>query len=83
MDKISSGLLEANVWAESYWARAPSHRRSPVIGANSNSNGPKLLGPFAHSLGKPNVSGAIPYVGRPYGPILAVLEQFQNAPIFE
>ena len=56
MDKISSypsGLLEADARAESYWARAPNHLRGPVIGANSNSNGPKLLGPFAHSLGKP------------------------------
>ena len=48
------------------------------IGAYWRVLGPKLLGPIAHSLGKPNVSGAISSVGRPLWPNFADLEQFQK-----
>ena len=82
MDKISSypsGLLEADARAKSNWApRVHSPERPGELAPTERVLWPKILGPIAHSLGKPNVSGAIPYVGRPLWPNFADLEKFQK-----
>ena len=41
------------------------------------------LGSSAQWLGKPNIVAPLLIVGRPYGPIVADLEQFQNCTDFQ
>ena len=81
MDMISSypsGLLEADARAGSYRAPCAQSPERPSDWRLRESHGPKLLGPIAHSLGKPNMIGAILYCGPAIWPKLAVLEQFQK-----
>ena len=78
-----SGLLEADARAKSNWApRVHSPERPGELAPTERVLGLKILGLIAHSLGKPNVSGAISIVGQPYWPNLADLEQFQNCTDF-
>ena len=77
MDKISSypsGLLEADARAESYWAPCAQSPERPSDWRLRESYGPKLLGPIAHSLGKPSQVAPTSAVGRP----MALIVQAQH-----
>ena len=85
MDKISSyplGLLEADARAESHWARASTHRIRPCEWRQFRKPWAQVIGPICTLTGQAQVSGAIPYVGQPYGPSFAGLKQFQNCTDF-
>ena len=70
-------LLEADARAESHWARAPTHRASPVSGAISWSSQARVTGPVRTLTGQVQVSGANSSSGPAFGPNLAGLKQFQ------
>ena len=88
MDKISSypsGILEDDARAGSYRApRVYSPGKARWMAPTWESLGPKSLGPFAPSLGKPNMIGAILYVwAGHYGPISQTWNNSKTAPISE